>query len=246
MAVDRARLFIPGRSVSETTGRWDFIVRAYDIRGWESEIDPIFAAPRQMVLTGASGRVSYEVTFPGTLTTAAHGAIPAEEQLGTVVDDPANDINTALATGIGVTFHTVTVPAGARHLRLSLFDSETDGAHDLDLYVFGPDGNLVAASGGFTSTEQVDIESPLPGIYAVVVHGYETDGPDANYTLFGWVLGNAPVGNLQVSGPQPATGPRGSVTVSWSGLSPGMRYLGAVSYNDGTSEIGQTLISITP
>jgi hypothetical protein len=29
-----------------------------------------------------------------------------------VVDDPANDINTALATGVGVTFHTVNVPTG--------------------------------------------------------------------------------------------------------------------------------------
>ena len=44
-------------------------------------------------------------------------------------------------------------------------------------------------------------------------------------------------GNLQVSGPQPAAGPSGTVTVSWSGLLPGRRYLGAVSYSDGTTEI---------
>jgi hypothetical protein len=246
MVVDRARLFIPGRSIDAATGQWDFIVRAYDIRGHSSEIDPIFAAPRNLQLTGTSGLVSYEVTFGGTLTTAAHGAIPAEEQPGTVLDDPTNSINSALASGIGVTFHTITVPAGSRLFQVSLFDTETDGSDDLDVYVFRVGGGFVSSSAGATSEERVTIENPVPGDYIVVIHGYETDGPDANYTLFDWVLGNVAVGNLTVSGPLPPTGPSGTVAVSWSGLLPGLRYLGSVSYDDGTGEIGQTFISITP
>ena len=102
---------------------------------------------------------------------------------------------------------------------------------------WGPWGNWWGSSGGISSAEQVNLENPAPGIYTVVVHAFETDGPDANYTLFSWALADVAEGNLQVSGPQPATGPSGTVTVSWSGLLPGRRYLGAVSYSDGTTEI---------
>jgi hypothetical protein len=35
-----------------------------------------------------------------------------------------------------------------------------------------------------------------------------------------------------------------TVTLSWSGLASG-RYLGIVTYGDGTSSVGQTLVSIT-
>ncbi|MGH3716934.1 MAG: pre-peptidase C-terminal domain-containing protein [Micromonosporaceae bacterium] len=146
---------------------------------------------------------------------------------------------------MGITFHTVTVPAGSRHLRLSLFDEETDGADDLDLFVFGPGGNFVGGSGGVTSAERVEISTPVAGDYTVVVHGFETDGPDANYTLFAWALGETAAGNLVAAGPDPATGPSGTVTLNWSGLTPGTRYLGAVSYHDGTSELGQTLVAVT-
>ena len=54
--------------------------------------------------------MSYEVTFDETVTTTAHGAIPAEEQPDTVVDDPTGDVGTAFATGIGVTLHTIAGP----------------------------------------------------------------------------------------------------------------------------------------
>ena len=59
MAVDGGRLFIPGRSIDAVTDRWDFIVRAYDVRGQRGEIEPIFAAPPQLAVTGTSGEVSY-------------------------------------------------------------------------------------------------------------------------------------------------------------------------------------------
>jgi hypothetical protein len=116
----------------------------------------------------------------------------------------------------------------------------------LDLYVFGPTGNLVGSSGSFTSAEQVDIPDPAAGLYTVAVHGYETDGPAANYKLFTWALGGAAEGNLTASGPVPATGPSGTVTVTWSGLEAGLRYLGAVSYSYGPDEVGRTLVSIRP
>ena len=244
MAVERGRLFIPGRAVDRATGAWDFIVRAYDVRGRQFEIEPAFSAPRRLVLTGASGKLSYEVTFEGTLTAAAHGLIPADEHAGAVSDDPLDNIYAALATGVGVTLHPLSVPAGTRHLRVALFDEDTDGADDLDLYVLDNAGNIIAASGGSTSSaELVDLSVPAAGDYIIAVHGYETDGPDASYTLFTWALGDPAAGNLTVTGPEPSNGPSGTVTLHWLGLTPGVRYFGAVSYAGGSGPIPPTLVS---
>lgn len=54
--------------------------------------------------------------------------------------------------------------------------------------------------------------SPEPGLYLVAVHGFETDGPDADCTLFSRVVGEAGYGNLIVSGPESAEPPGGAVT----------------------------------
>ena len=48
----------------------------------------------------------------------------------------------------------MTIPAGTRLARFSLFDDFTDGADDLDLYVHNSAGTLVGASGGGTSAER--------------------------------------------------------------------------------------------
>jgi hypothetical protein len=243
MAVDRGRLFVPGRAIDRMTGNWDFIVRAYDVRARQFGIETPFAAPRNLLLNGRSGSLSFDVTFDGTVTTVGHGLVPAEEHAGHVADDPANDIGTAFATGIGISIHTVSVPAGTRLLRVGLFDEDTDGADDLDLLLFDAAGNFVGSSSGATAAEFVDLKAPAAGEYIVVVHGYETEGPDANYTLFTWTLGDSLEGNLAVSGPDPSTGPSGTVAVTWFGLTPGRRYLGAISYLAGGAEIGQTFVT---
>jgi hypothetical protein len=237
MVLDGGRLFIPGRAVDFQTGEWDVIVRAYDARGRNGQVE--FPLRRQVALTGTSGEASYTATFDGPVTTAAHGLVPATEQAGAVVDDPTDDFWTALSTGVGVTVHPVSIPPGVRHLRVALFDGETDGADDLDLYVFAPNGALVAVSAGATANETVNLPVPAAGSYRVVVHGYETAGPDSHYTLFTWTVGDAAAGNLAVSGPV-----GGIVSLEWSGLVAPRRYLGAVSYRDGAGEVGQTLIAI--
>ena len=39
----------------------------------------------------------------------------------------------------------------------------------------------------------------------MVVQGWGTDGPDAQYTLFHWLLGSAAAGNMTVTAPTTAT-----------------------------------------
>ncbi|QBQ54982.1 S8 family serine peptidase [Nitrosococcus wardiae] len=202
----------------------------------------VLAAPDEVSGTGTDGTLSYEITFgySGDFAANPHGLIPAETQADTVVDDPANDINTALSTGVGITVHVVDIPAGTKYARFSLFDGDTDGQDDLDLYVFDPDtADFVGSSGTPTSAEEVNLENPDPGMYQVVVHGWQTDGPDANYTLFSWALGAADAGNMTVTAPSSAIlGASDTVTVDWSSLETATKYLGSVTYHDITSPSG--------
>ena len=77
---------------------------------------------------------------------------------------------------------------------------------------------------------------PKPGLYLALVHGFETDqvsgGPGSNYSLFTWSIGvNDDVGNLDVAAPQAVTnGEHLDMDVTWSGLDPATRYIGAISH----------------
>lgn len=196
------------------------------------------AAPDEIFGTGTDGSLSYDVTFgyTGDFAAEPRGLIPAATQTDTVVDDPENDINAALASGVGVNFHAVDIPAGTEYARFSLFDDYTDGQDDLDLYIFGPQSAgfpFVGGSGTPTSAEEVNLVAPDPGLYIAVVHGWETDGPDANYTLFTWALGEADAGNMTVTAPSTATlGATDTITVDWTGLSTAIKHLGSVTYHD--------------
>ena len=212
------------------------------------------AAPGEVFGTGTTGSVAYDIAFgyTGAFTAAPHGLVAPTMTPGTVVDDPANNINVALESGVGITTHVVNVPAGTALARFSLFDEFTDGVDDLDLYVFGPgpDFPFAGGSGNVTSEEQVDLISPAAGDYIVVVHGFETDGPDSNYTLFDWLVSSTPADgsgatDLTITAPGAAVlGTSGTVTVNWDGLTADQKYLGGVSYNDGTGQIGFTTVTV--
>jgi hypothetical protein len=241
MALEGGRLFLAGMGPGGPFEK-ERLVRAYDARGRKGRVE--LPLRRQVSLVGTSGEASYDVTFDGPVTTAAHGLVPAREEAGAVADDPADDIWEAYFSGVGVTLHALSIPEGTRHVRIALFDEATDGPHDLDLYVvdsfdfFVPGGESVNPN----SNEVVDLHAPEPGEYTVVVHGYGTNGPEAHYTLSTWMLGDAAEGNLAVCGPARPTG--GRVELRWSGLTAPGRHLGAVSYRDSAGEIGQTLVSI--
>jgi subtilisin family serine protease len=226
-----------------SVGEWSFgaLVWSDGIHNVRSPlaVRPVaLAAPAEVSGAGKSGSLSYDITFgyTGDFSAAPHGLVPAITEAGNVVDDPSNNINVALATGVGITVHTVTIEAGTEYARFSLFDDYTDGTDDLDLYVFGPSSAgypFAGGSGSATSHEEVNVVAPAPGDYLVVVHGWQTDGPDANYTLFTWLLDAADSGNMTITAPAAAVlGGPGEVTVAWSGLVPDTKYLGSVSYHD--------------
>ena len=209
------------------------------------------AAPAEVGGTGTAGSLSYGIKtgYAGPLTYARRGLVPAATTADTVADDPTDDFDTASPDdNQGITVHDVVVPAGTTYARFSLFDAFTDGADDLDLYVYRVNGDgsktLVAASGGGTSAEQANVSNPPAATYKVYVHGWQTDGPDASYTLFSWLLG-PDAGNMTVTGPAAAViGAAGTVEVSWSGLLAGTKYLGQIAYQQGATTHGTTIVRI--
>ena len=76
------------------------------------------------------------------------------------------------------------------------------------------------------------------------VHGYSTNGPSANVTVFEWEVPTSSAGNMTVPGPTPVViGTSVPVNLGFSGLTPGKWYLGQVVYsNPGT--IGSTIVSV--
>jgi hypothetical protein len=130
-----------------------------------------------------------------------------------------------------------------------MFDEETDGADDIDLYLYRVNADssltLVALSGSSTSAEQVQLTNPTAATYRLFVHGWQTDGPDANYTLHAWTLGTADEGNMTVTGPSTATvGGTANINLSWTGLAAGQKYLGSILYSDGAATVGTTIVRI--
>jgi subtilisin family serine protease len=212
---------------------------------------PIVARPvalgAPVEVTGTAAGLSYNIGFgyDGAFSATARGLVPAGTIAGSVVDDPANDINTALGTGVGITIHQVNVPAGTTYARFALFDNATDGNDDLDLYVFNPSGALAGSSGSGTSAEEVNVANPVAGTWFVAVHGWQTDGPNANYTLFSWTLGSTAAGNMTVNAPAIATtGGTGTIALSFSGLAPATRFLGSIVYGGSTGMPPPTIVRV--
>ena len=208
------------------------------------------AAPAQV--SGTGGPINYTVRFgyDGTFTATPRGLIPATTIDGSVADDPADNFD---PEGEGVVSFEVVVPAGTTYARFSLFDANVSPPSDLDLYVFrNSDGALVGVSGSGTSNEEVNLLNPVADTYTVFVHGFSVPGAagdKANFTLFSWVLGSAAAGNMSVSAPATATtGGSGTIGLTFTGLTPGSKYLGSVAYGDGVNPlpVNPTIVRVDP
>jgi subtilisin family serine protease len=210
------------------------------------------SAPAELTLSGVSGATTYTIRtgYNGSLAYEKRGLIPSQVFSGTVPDDPTNSFNTADPAGNqGISTHDIVVPAGTTLFRISMFDPETDGDDDIDLYLYRINADntltIVGSSGSGTSAEQIQLTNPTAATYRLFVHGWETDGPDANYSLHSWTLGTADAGNMTVSGPSIATiGGSGTVSLSWTGLAAGQKYLGQVRYLEGATVHGTSIVRV--
>jgi subtilisin family serine protease len=196
-------------------------------------------APEEIWLGGQSGATRIPVAFgySGQYFAGAHGLRAPLVIEGVVDEDPTRRFSFRFDSGVSA--HFVDIPANQLYARFALFDEFTDGDDDLDLYLFycpNDECFQVGQSGSFTSEEEIDLVFPEPGIYAALIHGYQTDpanGLGANYSLFAWSVGiSDAVGNLVVSGPDVVVeGDRFELDLDWSGLAADTRYFGVISHN---------------
>jgi hypothetical protein len=201
------------------------------------------AAPAQV-----SGSYDVKFGYTGAFTAAARGLIPATTNAGSVNGSNAADFDKDATDGTVKAF-TVTIPAGTSYARFSLFDASVTAGSDLDLYVYDSTGTFVTLSGTSTSTEEANLLNPAPGTYTVYVHGFATTGASANFTLYSWLLGTADAGNMTVTAPPSATlGATGTIGLTFSSLTPGVKYLGSVAYTGpaGVTMPDPTLVRVDP
>ncbi|MEM1439825.1 MAG: S8 family serine peptidase [Pseudomonadota bacterium] len=212
------------------------------------------SAPRELSGAGGSGSVDFDLSFgfSGGYSASVFGLKPATLTNDSVANDPTRTFTPR--NGSGVVGYSLNVPVGALYLRLGLFDSDTDGNDDLDLYLFfcPTPGNCerVDESGSATSAEQIDLAGPAPGAYEVYVHGFETDevsgGPGANFTLSTWLVTNTDQpGNLTINGPSLVSrGTTETLSADWQALVFGNRYFGIVVHEANDEAIALTRIQV--
>jgi len=201
------------------------------------------AAPLEV--TGDASGISYEVTagYTGTLNFAARGLVPATTFAETVAQDPDQTFDPNDPTG---TVHEdIVVPAGLKLFRAGIDEGFiTPSGTDLDVYVYRGGVRVGQAADG-DSNEMVTFTDPPAGTYTVYVHGFNTNGPSADLTLFSWQMTSADAGNMTVPGPVgTSTGGTVPVDLTFTGLVGGTWYLGQTVYNDGTSDIGTTIVNV--
>jgi subtilisin family serine protease len=236
-------------------GTWRFgsltwVSKDYKVRSPIAVNGAMFDAPEEVAATGASGSVSIPVKFgySGAYTAGAHGLVKATLTHANVKQDANQDFAVGdVATG-GANLHSFTL-SDAAFFRIAMPPEATEANADLDIYVFGPNGEEFSSTAGGTD-EQVDIPNPANGTWKVYVHGWSTPGGDSDYDMWTWAVPATPGGGTLsiVSAPTSATNATvGTVEAAWSGITAGTTgdwYLGAVSHTGPSGLMGLTLVNV--
>jgi hypothetical protein len=197
------------------------------------------AAPVQV-----SGSYTVRFGYDGPFTATPRGLVAATTSPGTVADDPTN--GDCSLTSPNARLIPVVIPVGITYARFSLFDADVNPGTDIDLCVFNASKVLVGASATGTSAEEVNLLNPAADTYTVVVQGWGVVG-SSPFKLHTWLLGSADAGNMTVTAPAAATtGGTGTVTLGFSGLTAGVKYLGSVAYGGTTGLPNPTIVRVDP
>ncbi len=203
-------------------------------------------APAAISGSGTSGSASFDVTFgyTGDYTAAPHGLSAAVDTTDTISQDPDQTYPSGDdVVGVGIDKIDFVV-SGSAFVRWSLV---VPGPDDIDLFLEDSGGNIIASSTNGGTDELIELVLPADDTYTMVVHGWSIPNEPLPYTLQFWDVPATPGGgSLSVdSAPASATtGATGTVDVSWSGLTGGVQYLGAVSHSDAGGIIGLTLVDV--
>jgi len=241
-------------NVSAPVGEWRYGSLTWtDKTGNYKAYSPIavrgaqFSAPIDVTGTGESGSTSFEVKFgyTGAYQATAHGLVAATLTQDNVLQDPNQTFAPGDTVAGGANAHTFNL-AGALFFRVAIPPEATEADADLDVFVYNPSGVQVASSTLGGTDEVVSIANPADGTWTVYVHGWAAPGGDSDYTMYSWILADAPGGNLTItSAPGSANiGTIGTIDLSWAGATAGQWHLGAVAHNEGANVLGLTLVEV--
>ncbi len=147
---------------------------------------------------------------------------------------------------------TVVIPAGTSVARFATFDADYPANTDVDLFVYRLTAYGRPGAGGFERgwhgrgsghAQQPDSAAT----YEVYVDLFAVgSGTTMTVHLNHWLLSGSAAGNLTATPASQSvtTGQTANITLNWSGLTAGVRYLGTLTYSDGTSNIGRTVVGV--
>ncbi|MCP4324886.1 MAG: S8 family serine peptidase, partial [Alteromonadales bacterium] len=154
----------------------------------------------------------------------------------------------------GLGFHAFTVPEGTKVARFSLRDSlvAADGAN-LDMHLYHCvkwNCNLLTTATEADSNEDIILTNPAAAndsavgdVYIIFVHGQNLNGAaDSDYTMMGWIADQADRSTRIMSSRTAIKDRYNYTTVSSRGLTPGMIYMGAVTYYNADGEAQGTTV----
>ena len=194
------------------------------------------------ITTGFAGKMSAVTGGLKEIVRTADTRSPAAE--GSV--DTLEQIRAACVAGSpGVRVTPVTFTANTMAAQFELFASDTSGQgdDDLDLAMVDSAGTLVGLSASYGSDESIALVAPPAGSYRLCTIVYSTaDGGPTSYGLHSAIVNTTDKGgNLRAMVPaQVYAGGKATVSVSWSGLPSGKRYLGAVRLLDNNGQVSST------
>ncbi|WP_322975135.1 S8 family serine peptidase [Peterkaempfera bronchialis] len=203
----------------------------------------------------ASGKVTLEAQagYAGTMNAKVRGLKAADVTTYALKNANGGGFTSSRpAASDQVAAQTVTVPAGTKALRLATFASDYPADTDVDLYLYKQSATgaltLTATSANDGSDEAIQVSDPSAGDWVLFAHLYSapSTGGAAKVAVNSWVLGDGSAIGTTLS---PATakvkiGGTASFTLAWSGLATGKRYLGTVSYDDGSALLGSTTVQV--
>jgi hypothetical protein len=143
----------------------------------------------------------------------------------------------------------VVVPAGASRLDVSI-GNPSDVSADLDLYLLGPGGNVIAQSADGDSEESVSVASPAAGTYTVEVDGYAVPSGSTAFdyrdVFFSTGLGTLQVPATVTNLANGATATISGSVVAASGVAAGRQLFGEMTVvTDQGAAIGKGTVQIT-
>jgi subtilisin family serine protease len=201
------------------------------------------SAPPEVTGTGPAGSTSFDVKFgyTGAYTASANGLVPATSSNGHLVPDPDQTPFTA-DDGGGL----VLIPFTVTDATVVRWELKIPGPDDIDLYLLNSAGDIVAQSTNGGTDESIELQLPANDTYTMAVHAFSVPAAGKDFSLQSWIVPQTTGGSLSIdSAPTSAvSGVTGTVTASWTGLTAGTRYLGAVSHSDDTGIIAVTDVSV--